>query len=161
MTRVGGQRERERARLAEGKAEIWRSSCSIQLESSREIGRGRKRSTCVCVRMCTCVQGVLLFLAPGGGCSILCENFFFHLQIFQVSFYKVKLELKSPFSCCDWRLKNFIKGGRLGGCKKINFVTHYTILNFPFLLLFHQSSKIRTKEKFLRFGISFYKIINS
>lgn len=115
----------------------------------------------MCVRMCTCVQGVLLFLAPGGGCSILSANFFFHLQIFQVSFYKVKLELKSPFSCCDWRLKNFIKGGRLGGCKKINFVTRYTILNFPFLLLFHQSSKIRTKEKFLRFGISFYKIINS
>lgn len=158
MTRVGGQRERERARLAEGKAEIWRSSCSIQLESSREIGRGRKRSTCMCVRMCTCVQGVLLFLAPGGGCSILSANFFFHLQIFQVSFYKVKLELKSPFSCCDWRLKNFIKGGRLRGCKKI---IRYTILSFPFLLLFHQSSKIRTKEKFLRFGISFYKIINS
>lgn len=85
---------------------------------------------CVCVRMCTCVQGVLLFLAPGGGCSILCENFFFHLQIFQVSFYKVKLELKSPFSCCDWRLKNFIKGGRLGGCKKINYSLHDSQLSF-------------------------------
>ena len=59
-----GEGERERARLAEGKAEIWRSSCSIQLESSREIGRGRKRRVCVCVcvRMCTRVQGVLLFL---------------------------------------------------------------------------------------------------
>lgn len=134
----------------------------LLLDSARVESRDRKRAkeeyACVCVRMCTCVQGVLLFLAPGGECSILSANFFFHLQIFQVSFYKVKLELKSPFSCCDWRLKNFIKGGRLGGCKKI---IRYTIFNFPFLLLFHQSSKIRTKEKFLRFGISFYKIINS
>lgn len=86
----------------------------LLLDSARVESRDRKRAkekyVCVCVRMCTCVQGVLLFLVPGGGRSILSANFFFHLQIFQVSFYKVKLELKSPFSCCDWRLKNFIKG---------------------------------------------------
>lgn len=106
----------------------------LLLDSARVESRDRKRAkeeyVCVCVRMCTCVQGVLLFLAPGGGRSILSANFFFHLQIFQVSFYEVKLELKSPFSCCDWRLKNFIKGGRLGGCKKINYSLHDSQLSF-------------------------------
>lgn len=51
--RVGGGARGERARLAEGKAEIWRSSCSIQLVESRDRKRAKEEG---CTYVCTCVH---------------------------------------------------------------------------------------------------------
>lgn len=128
MTRVGGQRERERARLAEGKAEIWRSSCSIQLESSREIGRGRKRSTCVCVYVCVRVYRVsCCSWLRGEGARFFVQTFS-SISKYSKCLFKGKIGIKVAIFVLWLEIEKFYQ--RLGGCKKINYSLHDPQLSF-------------------------------
>lgn len=84
----------------------------LLLDSARVESRDRKRAkeeyVCVCTYVYVCTGCPVV---PGSGGRVLdslCKLFLPSPNIPSV-FLKVKLELKSPFSCCDWRLKNFIK----------------------------------------------------
>ena len=74
----------------------------LLLDSARVESRDRKRAkeegmcVCVCVRMCTRVQGVLLFLRGRMALtdSLKRRGRFFFANIFSSIFHKVKVELK-------------------------------------------------------------------